>query len=74
MELLKMEIANGDKAIYLNPVYIESFMDSDDGCCHIYVNGDNEHPYKVRMKADDLAVIVNRVKVPSHYPFGPGGF
>lgn len=74
MELLKLESANGDKAIYLNPVYLESFIDSDDGCCHIYVNGDSETPYKVRMKADDLAVIVARIKVPSRYPFGLGGF
>ena len=75
MELLKLESINGGKAIYLNPVYLESFIDSDDdGCCHIYVNGDSVSPYKVRMKADDLAAIVARVKVPSCYPFGPGGF
>ena len=74
MELLKLESADGDKTIYLNPVYIESIIDSDDGCCLIFTNGDNVSPYKVRMKADDLAVIVARVKVPSRYPFGPGGF
>lgn len=72
MELIRLENANNNP-VYINPFYIESFLDSGDGTCHVYLNSDGESPYRTNMKADELAQLLATVNNPN-VRFGPGGF
>lgn len=71
MELIKIE--NGNNNIYINPFYIESFSDNSDGTCHVYLNSDSESPYRISMKADELAKLLATVNN-QNVRFGLGGF